>query len=74
MTKLVRWTPEGLEFWWRGRNGRGECVAKAPFERGPLGAYAGIVGSPAWKQRNDWSEAWVRRGQIPSPQYLQTGT
>lgn len=72
MTKMVRWTPEGLQFW-RRWNGRSERVAEVRFERGPLGPYANLVGSPSWQQVNNWSEAWARRGYLP-PVELLTGT
>lgn len=67
MTKrMVLWSSDGLEFWERRGSARGRLVARLPFEQGPLGAYALIVGTAAWLYAHNSSEHWTRRGMLPA--------
>jgi hypothetical protein len=62
--RLCRWSERDLTFWAL-VEGVTVPVARLTFEVGPLGPYAGLVGSPIRSHALELERAWVRRGELP---------
>lgn len=62
--RVAFWGPSGIAFWVRSQ-GRPRRVAGLTFAVGPLGPYAGLVGSPLRRQYEEQVQAWVKAGELP---------